>query len=237
LAVGKKVIFSKFYADCYDHIHANRNYRDESRKLREFITKGKDQSELIKVLDFGCGTGKSLEFLSNSNLLLFGYDRNDEMIDVAKTKNPNLFFTSNFGEVPRHLDCVYSLFDVVSYQVTESEIREFFRMISSKLRPGGKLLIDGWNHSGLKLDPPQVSQRFFSFDAKNISRQVIPSSIDGYLTTILDITLQNMESLEIIAKERHILRAYEVDYLQKIASEFAFTNFVFRDGKVWEENL
>lgn len=231
------MIFSKFYAECYDQIHSTKSYDGESQRLLEFLEARYSQKSINKVLDFGCGTGIHLNSLKNQNLQLHGYDRNDYMLEIARRKYPNLCVTSNYEKIPDNLDLAYSLFDVVNYQVTDEEVEIFFRALATKLRKGGVVVVDGWHFPGVVQDPPVERVREVFFENTIITRRVSPKTLDNYRTTLLDISLEDKSKSKVITHESHFMRAFDAKELEKIARNCGFGFISFRDGRNWNEDL
>jgi len=185
------MIFSKFYAECYDQIHSSKSYDGESTRMLKFLETNLSKTGIRRILDFGCGTGVHLNSLLNEKLELYGYDRNEYMLDVARQKFPSLFVASDYAKIPEGLDLAYSLFDVVNYQVSDEEVEVFFRALASKLARGATLVVDGWHYAGVAKDPPEMRERNILFESSTITRRVTPTTSNNYRTTVLDITLED----------------------------------------------
>jgi len=229
--------FSELYANAYDKIHASKVYSDEANQITNFIKKELPESRTLKILDFGCGTGAHLAELANDSFELTGYDRSEFMLKVGKRNFPLLNFTTDYASISNGMDLVYSIFEVVSYQVTAGELEEFFRLIASKLRVGGLVVIDGWYLLGVKLDPPEARQRSFEIDGMKICRKVEPISEDDFRTTTLHISLINEDTSEAIASEVHTIRAFTKEEIFEVAKNMGFRNIHFKDGKDWAREL
>jgi hypothetical protein len=159
------------------------------------------------------------------------------MLKVGKRNFPLLNFTTDYASISNGMDLVYSIFDVASYQVTAGELEEFFRLIASKLRVGGLVVIDGWHLLGVKLDPPEARQRSFEIDGMKICRKVEPISEDNFRTTTLRISLINEDTSEPIASEVHTIRAFTKEEIFEVAKNMGFRNIHFKDGKDWAKEL
>jgi SAM-dependent methyltransferase len=231
------VIFSKFYAECYDQIHSTKSYDGESQRMLKFLETRYDQKSINKVLDFGCGTGIHLNSLKNQNLQLHGYDRNEYMLEIAQRKYPELSLTSDYDKIPEDLDLIYSLFDVINYQVTDAEVEIFFLALATKLRKGGIIVVDGWYFPGVAQDPPVEREREVIFENAVITRRVAPKTLDNYRTTLLDISLEDKSNSKIITHESHFMRAFDAKELEEIARNCGFGVISFRDGRNWDEEL
>lgn len=234
---GEVVIFSKLYAECYDQIHSSKSYDGESKRMLDFLKTELGKADISRIMDFGCGTGAHLNTLAGEGLELYGYDRNEHMLDVARRKYPDLFVSSDYSRIPPDLDLVYSLFDVVNYQITDAEVEVFFRSLASKLDSGAMLVIDGWHYPGVEMDPPTVRERDIVFESALITRRVQPRSEDGYRTTVLDITLEDKVRSEILTRESHTMRAFDREELADFASKCGFKEIIFRDGSDWFSDL
>ena len=229
--------FSELYANSYDKIHASKGYSVEASQIINFIQKELPDAKNLKILDFGCGTGAHLAELVTESFELYGYDRNEFMLSVAKNNFPLLRLTSDYSSIPDDLDLVYSIFDVTSYQVTVAELDEFFRLITSKLRVGGLIVIDGWHYLGVKLDPPEARERSFELDGRRVCRRVEPSSEDDFRTTLLQISLINEDTGKSMASEVPTMRAFTEEEILRVAKKVHFGNIHFRDGKDWAKEL
>ena len=231
------MIFSKFYAECYDQIHSTKSYDGESARMLKFLEANLNKTEITKILDFGCGTGIHLNSLLNEKLELYGYDRNEYMLDVARQKFPNLFVASDYTKIPAELDLAYSLFDVVNYQVSDQEVEVFFCALASKLARGATLIVDGWHYPGVAKDPPETRERNILFESSTITRRVTPTTSNNYRTTVLDITLEDKARSEVLTNESHIMRAFDAAELEQFATSCGFKDVSFRDGGDWDTDL
>lgn len=231
------MIFSEIYAKYYDQIHRGKDYIAESQNLQKVINKNRSSFSRWKVLDFGCGTGIHLDALSSQNLDLYGYDRNSYMLQQAKDKYPNLHLTNNLNSFPNDFDLIYSLFDVLSYQVINQDLELFFRSIYKKLLPGGLMVVDGWNLNGVRRDPPSRQERSFKYQDQKISRIVNPSTLDNFRITNLNISLCEYPAGRLLAAETHVIRAFEPTELLFAVKSCGFSDAVINDGRDWNSPL
>lgn len=229
--------FEKIYANCYDLIHANKDYAQEALKLHEFIESKFSNQEDCNVLDFGCGTGEHLNALAKTNLSLHGYDMNENMISIARNKFSSLHFQSDLAELNCDYNLIYSLFDVVSYQDTDEKVASFFSDVASKLMQGGYFICDGWNLPGVRLDPPVLSERSFLIDKSEVLRCVEPSTKNNHCVTRLAISLVNANTGEVMTSEEHYLRAFAIEELARIAKAEGFSEIRFQKSDNWSDDL
>jgi SAM-dependent methyltransferase len=223
-------IFNQKYAEVYDLIHANKDYQKDilqlSRLIEDFYS-GKES----RILDFGCGTGRhliELRKLGYNNLV--GYDVNEFMIDRAKTLDLDGVVHSKLNEVPNQNDFVYSLFDVLSYQVTDSDVEIFLQQILSLTKLGGVILLDGWNLSGVVRNPAENRKRALQLKGMKITRKVLVEHSDSVNITNLRITLEDESRQEVLLTEKHKMRAFSREELIEVISHLGGIDLVFMDG-------
>jgi SAM-dependent methyltransferase len=224
---NNKVIFGQEYSAIYDSVHEKKNYLAEAIQIANIITKtvGPDS----KILDFGCGTGKHVSGLADLGFVISGYDVNSNMIDIANINFPDLDFFSDLSSVPKSFNFIYSLFDVLSYQVTDFEVSGFLQQINSKLADGGWVLLDGWHLPGTRQDPPSNRLRFFDFNGEKFRREVVVlDKTQDHLTTLQIQIVKNSEE-SVLTREVHQMRAFNsseiVDFIHAVGgSDIQFFN-------------
>ena len=229
--------FSSIYAECYDLIHSKKSYEKETLQLLKFAKTHFKHSESLKVLDFGCGTGGHLESLQGSSLNLTGYDINENMLTIARKRLRNIQCHSNLQDVGTDFEMIYSLFDVINYQHTDDLLKKYLESIHDLLAPGGMLVCDGWNLSGVKLDPPSISKRTFRYRNKSITREVQPLKSTKSDISKLKIKLIDEAENVVLAQEIHTMRSFDPTELTNVALSLGFSKIEFRDGTDWGKEL
>lgn len=155
-------VFGK-YSRYYDLLYRDKDYRQEAayvvRLLREALP------TVRTVLEFGSGTGKHGRFLAGHGLDVFGLERSDAMVREAKqeaaggaTKGA---FDCRQGDVRathlgRTFDAVISLFHVVSYQTSNTDLLQTFTNAARHLQKGGVFLFDVWHGPAVLSERPSV---------------------------------------------------------------------------------
>lgn len=67
-----------------------------------FFLKHIDIEEYSLIVEFGCANGRLLRRIQpvvSEGCKLVGFDNNEEIVEIAKTISPSMFFTSNFDDV------------------------------------------------------------------------------------------------------------------------------------------
>lgn len=231
--------FEHGYAQFYDQMHASKDYIAEAKKIFRYISENSTSLAPLKILDFGCGTGKHLNELRilDNEIELFGFDKSAEMIALARASYPKLEFASSLQSIPQDNNVAYSLFDVLNYQVTEQDLSNFFSSISTAIASGGILLLDSWNYGGLKVNPPQDKTRDFVYLEKNYRRKITVSTNTNYKITDLNISVLDVSTNMAILDENHRLRAFEPEEIASIASQYGFGEITFRNAEDWTSDF
>ena len=227
--------FSGEYAKQYDLIHGQKDYSSEIERILKELTRRGFKTP-CSILDFGCGTGSHAALLRKKGFSVFGYDQNPDMIAVAREKNrtEKEHFTHELKDLERQFKVVYSLFDVVNYQLSDEDLDLYVNQLDSKLEKGGLLVLDSWNKSGVMLDPPKRTTRSYAIDGKEYIRKVTPSSLDDFETTSLAIDLVDMSNSKIIKSEIHKMRAYSPDNLVELLEVKGFIEVQTFDLGDWQ---
>ena len=149
----------------YDLLYEDKRYDDEAAFVARLI---RDHAPRARsVLELGCGTGKHALALARQGFSLSGVDLSPRMVDRANARlsdaslPPGLKVNFETGDVrtarfDRTFDAVVSLFHVISYQVTNSDLIETIRTASSHLAAGGVFVFDCWYGPAVLTTRPEV---------------------------------------------------------------------------------
>lgn len=110
--------------------------------------------KLTPLLDLTCGTGNSiLPFVKREIKPLLGVDNSMEMLEVAKSKQPDLSLVqANARNLPflKYFNLAVSMFDSLNYILELDDLIEAFDSVKEALKPGGHFLFDMNTPYGLK---------------------------------------------------------------------------------------
>lgn len=112
----------------------------------------KKSSRRPRILEVGCGTGRILESISSirQDLDLWGIDFSSEQIETAKAQLADRcnLFVGDLKEFASHTDFtgdngfdLIFLHSVTQYFPSDAYFQEFIDIATSKIRPGGALLL------------------------------------------------------------------------------------------------
>jgi len=153
------------YAQYYDLLYASKNYAAEAQYVHKLI-----QSYLPgahSVLDLGCGTGAHAVQLSREGYRIHGVDLSTVMLERAKSRLAKLPSEQasrlDFSQgdictvrINDQFDVVISLFDVISYQTMDEDLRAAFVTAKTHLKPGGVFIFDCWYGPAVLSNHPVV---------------------------------------------------------------------------------
>lgn len=215
-------MFEEKYAYLYDLFHASKNYQLEVQEILQLL----DLKDLNSPtgFDFGCGTGAhALAFLEHG-IRVDGYDLSEDMVKIAISKKSNLKFSSCYVDFHGTYDFTYSLFDVLSYQTTESDARILIGQLFEKTKPGGVTLVDSWNKEGVKLSQPRENARSVSTPNGEVIRKVTPREVARENVYDLDISLLSASTNEVLQHSVHSLRAWSPSEVMEIMRNIGYKN-------------
>lgn len=132
-------------AEYYDQIYHWKDYRKETKIIKNLIRKHK-RSSGNDLLDVACGTGKHIEYLMKE-FDCVGIDASEQMLAVAKRNVPSVKFVRRSMvsfDLGRQFDVVLCLFSSMGYLKTEKEVERAFSAFAKHLKKGGVLIVEPW---------------------------------------------------------------------------------------------
>ena len=153
-------------AQYYDRIYSFKDYAVETEKLIGWIEAHR-LSNGRRLLDVACGTGRHLEFLSQS-FYAEGLDFSAELLKLAQKRNPGLTFhcaDMRTFDRPSSYDVITCLFSSIGYMTTIEDLKKAVANMAGHLVPGGVLIIEPWltpdvwkpgTVHGLFIDDPEL---------------------------------------------------------------------------------
>ncbi len=148
------------FHELYDAIFAGKDYEAEAEKaIRLGVVSPK-----ARVLEVGSGTGNHALALAKRGFDVTGVDIDGHMIALARRKlarmplparNQVEYFHGRVDDLPQdRFDLALSLFNVVNYFTSFSELQGFMAQVARRLRPGASFLFDAWNGVAALREPP-----------------------------------------------------------------------------------
>lgn len=153
------------YAAYYDLLYADKDYDAESDYIHDLIQRY--QPTTRTVLELGSGTGRHALLLAERGYHIQGVELSTSMLELAgrhclqaslDVRERVAFSVGDLRTVKlgRTFDCVLSLFHVISYQVSNEDLKAAFRTIREHLSPGGIAIFDFWYGPAVLAQRPSV---------------------------------------------------------------------------------
>lgn len=145
--------FSEDYAALYDVLYKVKDYKGEVAVIEQMIHEYAPGSTMI--LDYGCGTGNHARIFAEKGYTVYGVDKNESMLKLARQKfetyqHIHLYHATERNAItPASIDVCVTLFDVLSYMTLNKEIIGFLTFIKNVLKPQGLLIFDFWYGPGV----------------------------------------------------------------------------------------
>lgn len=213
------------YGRYYDVLYRDKDYVAETAYVDDLLRKhdiaGRD------LLELGSGTGKHGRLLAERGYRVTGIERSWEMVSRATVTDG---FTCEQGDIctvrlGRTFDAVFSLFHVVSYQVSNEAIGALFARAAEHLRPGGLFLFDVWYSPAVLTQRPEVRVKRLEADGMEITRIAEPvlhpneNRVDVHFTLFARDTITGAVQT---CSEIHQMRHFSLPELDFIAFDAGF---------------
>jgi SAM-dependent methyltransferase len=171
--------FGNLYSQYYDLLYQDKDYEGEVEYIAKLISKYCNNSNTL--LDLGCGTGKHDELFCKKGYTVHGIDLSEDMLKIAETRrkgNEDIlsFSQSNISDLNlnKKFDVIVSLFHVMSYQNTNTDLSKAFKVAKKHLNTGGIFIFDFWYGPAVLTDLPIVRVKRLENDNIKVTRVAEP---------------------------------------------------------------
>ncbi|MSU54341.1 MAG: class I SAM-dependent methyltransferase [Candidatus Staskawiczbacteria bacterium] len=218
-------VFQK-YADYYDEIYLQKDYKKEVAFLTGVIKKY-SPIKVKSILSLGCGTASHDIVLAKKGFDVLGIDGSSKMIEIAKQKtkaeNVKIDFkvadVSNF-KTAKKFDFAMAMFNIAGYMIENNAMENMLKNVSKSLKKGSLLVFDAWYGPAVLKDRPQDREKKFAKDGKEITR-LTTQTIDTQ-KSIIDITFTIKEGTKKVAQENHPMRFWYLKEMEYFLNKNGF---------------
>jgi SAM-dependent methyltransferase len=172
------------YARYYDLLYRDKDYRGETEFVERLIRRHAPDAH--RILELGCGTGIHGIMLAEKGYEIVGLDRSEDMLIAARQRLARLpesvadhvhFMRDDARtfRVAGRFDVALALFHVLSYQLSNDDLRAVFSQVKAHLAPGGIFIFDCWYGPAVLTDRPTTRVKSFADDATSVIRIAIPT--------------------------------------------------------------
>ena len=236
----------KDYSAYYDLLYQDKDYATETA----FIVKLLNQyaPNAVSILDVGCGTGRHASLLAENGYLVHGIDLSAEMIDIAverqKILEPSVAKKIKFIrkdirslKLNQQFDAIVSLFHVMSYQTSDSDLESALAAVSFHLKPHGVFVFDFWYGPAVLADTPHPRVKQLENDRFKILRHSDPELLPK--ENCVDVNYRMSVTDKINGSAKHVEETHRMRYLFMPEIKLALTKagLGLIDSREWLTNL
>ena len=209
----------------YDLLYKDKDTNNEVLYIKKLIDKYSKSTEFI--LELGCGTGRHGFEMVKMGYQIDGIERSKSMVNASKTCKgfsviqgdiKNLFLNKTY-------DCVISIFHVMSYQISNNDVKKVLNNASRHLKKGGIFIFDFWYGPAVLNIQPSARIKTLSDEEFDITRIANPSikpnenRVDvNYDFIVEDKINQNFSKF----KELHPMRYFFLPEMELFVSNSGF---------------
>lgn len=211
------------YSAYYNLLYRDKNYPAEVAYINKLLKKfGENISD---ILEFGSGTGIHGRLLAELGYQVTGIELSAEMVARA---TPAKGFTCQQGDIRqvrlnKKFDAVLSLFHVMSYQISNNDIKAALQSAAAHLSPGGIFIFDVWYTPAVYSQRPEVRTKSFADHEFKVTRLATPKIYPNenrvdvhYKVTAEELATKHQHTFD----ETHSMRHFslpEIDVLAELA--------------------
>lgn len=241
-------VFQK-YADYYDKIYKEKDYKKETEFLKKIIKKY-SSLKVRDILSLGCGTASHDLILTKDNFKITGVDRSKKMIQIAKekTKKENLDIEFKIADITnfkieKKFDFAMAMFNIMGYMTENKAVEKMLRNVRRALKKNALFVFDCWYGPAVLKSRPEDRIKVVGKNGKKIIRKT-RQKLD-IEKSIIDITFEILEKKDSgwkeITRENHRMRFWYLPELEYFLNKNGFTliktcNFLRLNSSISENN-
>ena len=213
------------YSRYYDLLYQDKDYFGEVDYIEGLLRSHGLTG--CNLLEFGSGTGRHGRIFAERGYQVRGIERSPEMVGQAQ-QTPG--FVCEQGDIctiqlGRTFDAVLSLFHVISYQISNQNVRSVFARAAEHIKPGGLFVFDVWHTPAVYIQRPCVRFKRLLDEDISILRVAEPviyydqNRVDvNYTIIATDLSTGISHSFE----ENHSMRHFSIPELDLFAEGAGF---------------
>ena len=202
--------YEKFFYHGKEDLVRQTNEYIKERLVKYVNTDNKGDSNGMRILDIGCGTGLYEEGLADMFGSILALDISDDMVDYAKTNHNRencqyeVFDICEKQVASKEFDAAISLSHVIGYQLSNQKLSEYFENIAAALKSGGVFAFNFYHEPGILCGHLEPKVAECNADGVKIVRHSDVSKLlmENALQLEYDYDITDEENLRIRIKER-----------------------------------
>lgn len=223
------------YSQYYDLLYQDKDYSRESSYIVSLIMRHRPST--IRILELGCGTGKHASLLAQKGYQVNGVEVSQSMLEQAQirankihSENHGVFEAlagdARFVRLNKSFDTVISLFHVLSYQSSNSDVEKMFSTAAFHLHAGGIFIFDFWYGPAVLDKRPSVRIKRMENEALKVLRIAEPTLKTAENTVNVHYTVQCTDKKlgeTTTLEEDHLMRYFFLPEISLFADKAGFS--------------
>jgi SAM-dependent methyltransferase len=213
------------YSRYYDLLYLDKDYNKESLYIQKILHQYKFST--CEILEFGSGTGKHGRLLAEKGYRIHGIEQSLDMVNQALQGSG---FTCQVGDIcdikmKKTYDVVLSLFHVLSYQTSNSNLHAVFRNAALHLKKDGLFIFDFWYSPAVYEQKPVVRIKRMADSKVKITRIGEPTIYPNENRVDVDYSIYATDlatGAVTIITEKHPMRHYSLPEIDLLAEAHGF---------------
>jgi SAM-dependent methyltransferase len=230
-------VFNSLYAAAYDLLYADKDYAGEAGFIDGIVKRHAPLATTL--LDLGSGTGRHALELMNLGYQVVGVELSAEMLALATQALDGLAAGHAGPQLPEfHLgdvrkvrvgkkfDVVTSLFHVMSYQITNDDLKAAVNTASEHLSSGGIFVFDFWYGPAVLTERPAIRVKRLQGQGIELVRTAEPlvRYNDNIVEVDYEVFVRNqVDDSHGQFKEHHEMRYLFLPEIQEFASSLGWS--------------
>lgn len=214
------------YAEYYDLLYSEKNYKAEVDYVDDLIQKYNLGAKTL--LDLGCGTGTHGFHFARKKYDVTGIDLSHKMVAIAQRKRETekidniSFFQDNITslKLDKRFDVVISLFHVMNYLTSNSDMKAGFSAAAEHIIKGGIFIFDCWYGPAVLTDLPKPGKRELENKTIKVARNVKPEMQPN--SNVVDVNYEIVVEEKQTGEVAKIKEVHSVRYFFKPEIELIF---------------
>jgi SAM-dependent methyltransferase len=216
------------YSKYYDLLYSKKEYEKEVEFV-DFLLSKYNINQCGSILELGSGTGRHAFYLARKGYKIDGVDQSATMLEMAgdflsqcDSSIANKIVLSQ-GDIRtlrtgKKYDAVISLFHVMSYQTTNSDLEAVFQTVKEHVRSEGLFIFDVWYGPAVLTQLPTVRHKKFENANGIVERIAVPTLNENHNTVQVDYHLFVQEKRNDIYPEESFVKStfYKVEEQHKM---------------------
>lgn len=213
------------YSKYYDLLYQDKNYNDEVNYLEAILSQNKIKG--ADLLEFGSGTGRHANILVDRGFRVHGIEQSAQMVAQAKTSKNFICQQGNICSInlDKRFDAVLSLFHVISYQVSNTDLKAVFLNAVKHLNVGGLFIFDFWYSPAVYSQKPEIRVKRMSNKECEVLRIAEPKIFvnENRVDVTYTILVRDLKTDVVkIINETHAMRHFSLPEIELLAAISGF---------------